>query len=59
MRNLGIHTEMLTDGITDLYRAGVVTGSARTVGPGLIVCSFGLGSQTLYDTIDRNPDISC
>ena len=59
VRNLGIHTEMLTDGIIDLYRAGVVTGSAKTVDPGLIVCSFGLGSQSLYDTIDRNPDISC
>ena len=59
VRNLGIHTEMLTDGIIDLYRAGVVTGSAKTSDPGLIVCSFGLGSQSLYDTIDRNPDISC
>jgi acyl-CoA hydrolase len=59
VRNLGVHTEMLTDGIIDLYRAGVVTGSAKTSHPGKIVCSFGLGSRKLYDTIDHNPDISC
>ena len=59
VRNLGVHTEMLTDGIMDLYRAGVVTGSAKTVHPGKIVCSFGLGSQTTYDAIHDNPDISC
>ena len=59
VRNLGVHTEMLTDGLIDLYKAGVVTGSAKTMHPGKIVCSFGLGSRTLYEVIDRNPDISC
>jgi len=59
VRDLGIHTEMLTDGIIDLYRAGVVTGSAKTVNPGKIVCTFGLGSQPMYEAIDDNPDISC
>jgi acyl-CoA hydrolase len=59
VRNLGVHTEMLTDGIIDLYRAGVVTGSLKTVHPGKIVCSFGLGSQSTYDAINDNPDISC
>jgi len=59
VRNLGIHTEMLTDGIIDLYLAGVATGSAKNVQQGKIVCSFGLGSKKLYDTIDRNTDVSC
>ena len=59
VRNLGIHTEMLTDGIIDLYEAGVANGSAKSSNPGKIVCSFGLGSKKLYDAIDRNPDISC
>lgn len=59
VRNLGLHTEMLTDGIIDLYNAGVATGSAKNVHPGKIVCSFGLGSKYLYDTIDNNPDFSC
>jgi len=59
VRNLGIHTEMLTDGIIALYEAGVATGSAKSSHPGKIVCSFGLGSKKLYDAIDHNPDISC
>jgi acyl-CoA hydrolase len=59
VRNLGIHTEMLTDGIIDLYKAGVVTGSEKSSHPGKVVCSFGLGSKATYDTIHDNPDISC
>jgi acyl-CoA hydrolase len=54
---LGIHTEMLTDGIIDLYRAGKITGTHKQINPGKIVCSFGLGSQYLYDAIHNNPDI--
>ena len=59
VRNLGIHTEMLTDGIVDLYQAGVATGSAKNSHPGKIVCSFGLGTNKLYNAIDRNRDFSC
>jgi acyl-CoA hydrolase len=59
VRDLGVHTEMLTDGIIDLYQAGVVTGALKNANPGKIVCSFGLGSQRLYKAIDGNPDISC
>ena len=55
--DLGIHTEMLTDGIIDLYRAGKITGTRKQLNTGKIVCSFGLGSQYLYDAIDNNPDI--
>ena len=44
VRDLGIHTEMLTDGIIDLYKAGVVTGAREDADPGKIVCTFGLGS---------------
>ena len=59
VRNLGIHTEMLTDGIIDLYRSGAITGSAKTLDPGKSVFSFALGSQGLYRTIDRNQDFLC
>jgi acyl-CoA hydrolase len=59
VRNLGIHTEMLTDGIIDLYQSGVATGSKKTSHPGKIVCSFGLGTKKLYDAIDDNRDFSC
>jgi acyl-CoA hydrolase len=57
-KDLGIHTEMLTDGIIDLYGAGRVTGARKTLDPGKIVCSFALGSSALYAAIDRNPDIA-
>ena len=59
VRNLGIHTEMLTDGIIDLYKSGAITGSAKTLDPGKSVFSFALGSQGLYRTIDRNQDFLC
>jgi acyl-CoA hydrolase len=59
VRELGIHTEMLTDGIIDLYRAGVVTGARKTLHPGKIVCTFGVGTRVQYETADRNPDFLC
>lgn len=59
VRDLGVHTEMLTDGIMDLYRAGVITGSKKTMHPGKIVCTFALGSHSTYAAMNDNPDISC
>jgi acyl-CoA hydrolase len=59
VKNLGVHTEMLTDGIIDLYKAGIVTGAAKQIDPGKVVCTFALGTQPMYDTISRNPDIQC
>ena len=56
VRDLGVHTEMLTDGIIDLYKAGLVTGAAKRLDPGKIAFCFALGSKSLYDTIDHNPD---
>ncbi|MEJ8473290.1 acetyl-CoA hydrolase/transferase family protein [Roseibium algae] len=55
--DLGIHTEMLTDGIIDLYRAGRITGARKQINPGKMVCTFALGSTYLYDAIDHNPDV--
>ena len=59
VRDLGVHTEMLMDGIIDLYRAGIATGARKTLNPGKLVCTFALGSRYLYDAINRNPDILC
>ena len=56
VHNLGVHTEMLTDGIVDLYKAGLVTGAAKRLDPGKITFSFALGSKYLYDTICHNRD---
>jgi acyl-CoA hydrolase len=59
VRDLGVHTEMMTDGLADLYRAGRVTGARKQLDPGKTVYSFALGSQALYDTLHRNPDMHC
>jgi len=56
VRNLGVHTEMLTDGLIDLYKGGCITGAAKALDPGKIVFSFALGSQELYRSVDRNAD---
>ncbi len=56
VRDLGIHTEMLIDGLIDLYQAGRVSGARKTLNPGKIVYTFALGSRHLYDTLHRNPD---
>jgi acyl-CoA hydrolase len=59
IKDLGIHTEMMTDGIADLYRAGLITGARKKLDPGKIVYSFAAGSRTLYDTLDHNADMLC
>ncbi len=59
VKDLGIHTEMMTDGIGLLYRSGLVTGSRKTLDRGKVVYTFSLGSQALYATANRNPDFSC
>lgn len=54
-RDLGIHTEMFSDGVVDLTRAGVITNRFKSIHPGRTVTSFVLGSQKLYDFVDDNP----
>jgi acyl-CoA hydrolase len=54
-RHLGIHSEMLGDGILSLVECGAVDGSRKTLMPGKVVGTFVLGSKRLYDFIDRNP----
>lgn len=56
-KDLGIHTEMLGDGMMALARQGVVTGARKNVHPGKIIASFGLGSRALYAWMDRNESI--
>ena len=59
VKDLGIHTEMLTDGIVDLYQDGRVTGRLKTLDPGKITYSFALGTAKLYQAVDNNPDFHC
>ena len=52
---LGIHTEMISDGVVDLVEKGVVTGESKRVHPGKVVAGFAFGSKRLYDFLDDNP----
>jgi len=58
IEDLGIHTEMLTDGIIDLARAGRITGARKQIDTGKMVCTFAFGSKYLYDALDHNPEIA-
>ena len=53
-RDLGIHTEMFTDGMVDLYEAGVITGRLKTIWKEKMLGAFALGSKKLYDFVDMN-----
>lgn len=54
-RDLGVHTEMLSDGVMRLAQTGVITGRRKSLLPGKLVTSFVMGSQELYDWTDDNP----
>ena len=54
-RDLGVHTELFSDGVMRLVQAGVITNEKKTLHPGKIVAGFILGSQALYDFVDDNP----
>jgi len=53
-RNLGIHTEMFTDGMIDMIEAGAVTNMQKNLHPGKSIATFALGTKRLYDFIDDN-----
>ncbi|WP_298994587.1 acetyl-CoA hydrolase/transferase family protein [Flagellimonas sp. S174] len=54
-KNLGIHTEMFSDGVLPLIESGVINGAEKKIKMGKIVSCFAVGSQRLYDFIDDNP----
>ncbi|MBY0549899.1 MAG: hypothetical protein K2W95_21680 [Candidatus Obscuribacterales bacterium] len=56
-RDLGVHTEMFSDGIVELVQAGVITNARKTLVPGKIAVSFAMGSKKLYDFLDRNEGV--
>ena len=56
-KDLGIHTEMIVDGMVDLYNAGIVNNSRKTLHPGKMVGAFALGTKKLYDFLDHNKDV--
>jgi acyl-CoA hydrolase len=54
-KNLGIHSEMFSDGILPLVESGVINGQNKVKHPGMIVGSFVVGTKKLYDFINDNP----
>ncbi|MBP1917638.1 acetyl-CoA hydrolase/transferase family protein [Youngiibacter multivorans] len=56
-RDLGVHTELMTDSMKYLYEKGVITGRKKRLLPGKMTASFTFGSPELYDFLDRNNDM--
>jgi len=54
-KHLGVHTEMFSDGLVDLFEAGVVTNEKKTLHRGKIVASFVIGTRRAFDFVDNNP----
>jgi 4-hydroxybutyrate CoA-transferase len=54
-KDLGVHTELFSDGIIDMVEAGVITCARKTFHPGKIVAGFLFGSERLYEFADNNP----
>ena len=54
-KDLGIHTELFSDGVIDLVEAGVLTNAKKTIHPGKIIAGFILGTKRLYDWVHNNP----
>jgi acyl-CoA hydrolase len=56
-RDLGVHTELLSDALIALIEGGVVTGTRKRLDPGKVVTTFALGTQALYDFLHENPAV--
>ncbi len=54
-RDLGVHSELFSDGAVDLYEAGVITNEKKTLHPGKMIAGFLLGTNRLYEFADNNP----
>ncbi|TGJ99445.1 acetyl-CoA hydrolase/transferase family protein [Leptospira semungkisensis] len=56
-KDLGIHTEMFSDGVIPLVEKGIVTGSQKKIHRGKIATGFVMGTRKLYDFVDDNPEV--
>ena len=56
-KDLGVHTELFSDGVIDLVEAGILTNAAKTLHQGKILSGFVIGTKRLYDWVDDNPII--
>lgn len=56
-KDLGIHTEMFSDGVLQLVKSGVINNSRKTLHPGKMISTFLMGSKELYEFVDNNPTV--
>jgi len=56
-KDLGIHSEMFSDGVVDLYEKGVITNKYNNLNPGKFTATFLMGTRRLYDFVDDNPNV--
>ena len=56
-KDLGIHSEMISDGLMDLYETGAITGKRKNIDKGRMVITFMMGTRKLYDSVNDNPAI--
>ena len=56
-KDLGIHSEMFSDGVVVLAEAGVITNQKKTINAGKFMATFLMGTKKLYDFVDNNPDV--
>ena len=56
-KDLGIHTELFSDGVVDLYNAGVITNNKKTLHKGKFLTNFIIGTKKVFDFVDKNPDV--
>jgi 4-hydroxybutyrate CoA-transferase len=54
-KDLGVHTELFSDGVIELVEAGVINGARKSIHPGKIIAGFVIGSNRLYNWVDDNP----
>ncbi len=57
-KDLGIHSEMFSDGVVELAEAGVITNAKKTLHRGQSVATFLMGTRRLYDYVDNNPAVA-
>jgi len=56
-KDLGIHSEMFSDGVVSLAEAGVITNRKKTINTGKFIATFLMGTRKLYDFVNNNPDV--
>ncbi|MCZ7553371.1 MAG: hypothetical protein M5U05_12430 [Anaerolineales bacterium] len=54
-RDLGVHTELFSDGVIELFDQGILTGARKSIHPGKMIAGFILGTKRLYNWVDDNP----